>query len=104
MARNIHMNIKQAEARHRCLRLQSSLFERLRLGRRITVQGQSRKIIPETPPLSKITREKWTGGVDQAVEHLFCECEALSSNPIPIKRKNKRAKQKLGLRQCFLLG
>jgi hypothetical protein len=28
----------------------------------------------------KITRPKWTGGVAEVVEHLFCKCEALSSN------------------------
>jgi hypothetical protein len=30
-------------------------------------------------PISKITRAKWTGSVAQAVEHLLCKCEALSS-------------------------
>jgi hypothetical protein len=38
---------------------------------RITVQGQPRKRVQETPPISKITREKWTGGVAQVVEHLL---------------------------------
>jgi hypothetical protein len=32
-------------------------------------------------PISKITREKWTGGVAQAVEYLYCKHKALSSNP-----------------------
>jgi hypothetical protein len=31
--------------------------------------------------ISKIIRAKWTEGVVQAVEHLLCKCEALSSNP-----------------------
>jgi hypothetical protein len=30
------------------------------------------------------------GGVVQATECLLCECEALSSNPSPTKKKNKR--------------
>jgi hypothetical protein len=34
-------------------------------------------------PIFKITRAKWTGGV----EHLLCKCEALSSNPNTIKKK-----------------
>jgi hypothetical protein len=38
-------------------------------------------------PISKITRAKWTGGVVQAVERLFCKSEALSSNPSPTKKK-----------------
>jgi hypothetical protein len=38
------------------------------------------------PPISKITRAKWTGGVAQVVEHLLCECKALSSNSNPTKR------------------
>jgi hypothetical protein len=39
-------------------------------------------------PISKITRAKWTGGVAEAVEHLLCECEALSPTPLsPIKIK-----------------
>jgi hypothetical protein len=38
-------------------------------------------------PISKITRAKWTGGMPQAVEHLLCKCEALSSNPNPTHRK-----------------
>jgi hypothetical protein len=31
-------------------------------------------------PILKITRVKCTGGIDQAVEHLLCKHEALSSN------------------------
>jgi hypothetical protein len=38
-------------------------------------------------PIFKITRVKWTGGVAQVVEHLFCKGEALSSNPSPTKEK-----------------
>jgi hypothetical protein len=40
-------------------------------------------------PISKITRAKWTGGVAQAVEHLFCKCKALSSNPSLTKKSIK---------------
>jgi hypothetical protein len=39
------------------------------------------------PPISKVTRAKWTGGVAQAVERLLCNREALSSNPSPKKKK-----------------
>jgi hypothetical protein len=39
--------------------------------------------------ISKITRAKWTGGVAQAVEHLLCKPEVLSSNSSPRKRKKK---------------
>jgi hypothetical protein len=58
---------------------------------RIIVQGQPRQIVHETP-ISKITRAKWTGGVTQAVQHLPCKHEVLSSNPStdlspPKKRK-----------------
>jgi hypothetical protein len=36
----------------------------------------------------KITKVKWTEGVVQAVQHLLCKHEALSSNPSPtIKKK-----------------
>jgi hypothetical protein len=27
----------------------------------------------ETPPISKIARAKWTGGVAEAAEHLLCK-------------------------------
>jgi hypothetical protein len=40
--------------------------------------------------ISKITGEKWTGGVVQAVECLLCKCEALGSNTSPTKKKNKK--------------
>jgi hypothetical protein len=35
------------------------------------------------------TRAKWTGGVAQAVEHLLCKQEALSSNPSSTKIEKK---------------
>jgi hypothetical protein len=35
-------------------------------------------------PSPKITRAKWTGDVTQAVEHLLCKHEALSSNPVTL--------------------
>jgi hypothetical protein len=44
--------------------------------------------LPQQDPISKITRAKWTGGMVQAVEHLLCKCEALSSNYNP-SPKNK---------------
>jgi hypothetical protein len=53
---------------------------------RLKVPGRPRQIVPETP-ISKTTKAKWTGVVAQAVEHLLCKCEALSSNPSPIKKK-----------------
>jgi hypothetical protein len=34
-------------------------------------------------PISKINREKWTGGVAKAVQCLLCKCKVLSSNPSP---------------------
>jgi hypothetical protein len=40
---------------------------------RIVVQGQPRKILCETPPISRIVRAKWTRGVAQSVEHLLCK-------------------------------
>jgi hypothetical protein len=44
------------------------------------------QIVEETPS-SKITRAKWTAGVAQVAEPLFCKCKALSSNPSPTKKK-----------------
>jgi hypothetical protein len=38
------------------------------------------------PPISLITRAKWTGGVAQAVELLLYQCEALSSNSSPTRK------------------
>jgi hypothetical protein len=43
--------------------------------------------IGQETPIPKITRAKWTGGVTQALEHLPCKHEALSSNPNPIKNQ-----------------
>jgi hypothetical protein len=40
-------------------------------------------------PMSKITTAKWTGGVAQAIKHLFCKRKALSSNPSPTKNANQ---------------
>jgi hypothetical protein len=40
-------------------------------------------------PISKITREKWTRGVDQVKEHLFCKRKALTLNSSPFKKKKK---------------
>jgi hypothetical protein len=52
------------------------------------VQGQPGQTVLETPTC-RITRAKVTGDVAQAVEHLLCRHEALSSNPSPTKKKNK---------------
>jgi hypothetical protein len=49
-------------------------------------------------PISKITREKWTGGVAQAVECLLCKREVLSSNPSLAKKKKK---EKKNLDPCY---
>jgi hypothetical protein len=57
--------------------------------RRTAVQGQPRQIVHETPT-SKITRAKWTGDVTQVVECPLCKLEALSSNPSPTKKKEKK--------------
>jgi hypothetical protein len=45
--------------------------------RRMRVQAQSRQIVLKN---SKVTRAKWTRGVVQAVECLFCKQEALSAS------------------------
>jgi hypothetical protein len=58
-------------------------------------QGQPRQIVHETPPISKLIRAKWTGGVDQAVKHLLCKYEAQSSNSSPIKKERKKKRQKM---------
>jgi hypothetical protein len=60
--------------------------------RRIVAQGQSGKIVQETP-ISKITRAKWSGGVARVVDHLLGKCEALNSNPSPIKTKSQQTKK-----------
>jgi hypothetical protein len=46
------------------------------------------------PPSPKITREKWTGGLAQAIEILLCKCKACSSNSSSIKKKKKKKKRK----------
>jgi putative copper export protein len=39
---------------------------------RISVQGQSRQIVHETPhPQHNITTAKWTGGMAQVAEHML---------------------------------
>jgi hypothetical protein len=53
---------------------------------RITVLGQPREILHQTP-ISKISRAKWAGGVAQVVECLLCKCQALISNFSPKKKK-----------------
>jgi hypothetical protein len=34
-------------------------------------------------PISKLTREKWMGGVAQVLEHLLCKSQDLNSQPLP---------------------
>jgi hypothetical protein len=53
------------------------------------VRSQPGKIVQETP-ISKTTREKWTGGASQDVEYLLCKYEALSSNSSPTRKKKKK--------------
>jgi hypothetical protein len=48
-------------------------------------------------PTSKITRAKWTGGLAQAVQCLFCKCEVLSSNPSLTKTKSKKSTYQLNI-------
>jgi hypothetical protein len=57
--------------------------------RRIVVRGQPGQMVCRTP-ISKITIPKWTEGMAQVVELLFCECRALSSKPGPTKKKKKK--------------
>jgi hypothetical protein len=47
--------------------------------------------------ISKITIEKWAGGVTQVIENLLCKNEALSPNSSPTKKKKER-KKKLGVK------
>jgi hypothetical protein len=56
------------------------------------VQGQPKQIVEERPPppISKITRAKWIGGVAQ-VE--LCRLETLSSTPVPQKEEEKEEEQ-----------
>jgi hypothetical protein len=53
---------------------------------RIIVQGHHRQNNTQDP-ISKTTREKWTGSVAQAIDHLLYKHEALSSSP----RKKKKS-------------
>jgi hypothetical protein len=48
------------------------------------------------PSISKITTAKRIGGVAQAVQHLLCKWEALSSNPSPTppKKIDRLSRQK----------
>jgi hypothetical protein len=59
--------------------------------RRMEVRGQ-----PQPVKFTRLhlQRAKWTGGVTQRVEHLFCKHEALSSNPSSKKKKKDRKKKK----------
>jgi hypothetical protein len=50
------------------------------------VQGQPGHIICEAP-ISKKPEQNGLGRVAQAVEHLLCMCETLSSNSSPTKKK-----------------
>jgi hypothetical protein len=54
---------------------------------KIAVQGQLRQISPQDL-ISKITRAKWTGGMDQAVECLLCKYKAPSSNSKSTPKKS----------------
>jgi hypothetical protein len=51
-------------------------------------------------PISKISRAKWTGGIDQVVEFLLWKCEALSSNPSPTKKKNNQKQNQKQPKRC----
>jgi hypothetical protein len=44
-----------------------------------------------------------TGGVTQAVDHLLCNCEALSSNPCPTKKNGITIEWDLIARQKWML-
>jgi hypothetical protein len=57
--------------------------------RRITFGSHVWQIVGETPS-PKLARAKWTGGVPQVVESLFCKHNALSSNPSPTKKKRRK--------------
>jgi hypothetical protein len=64
--------------------------------RRISIQGQPKQIVLETPS-PKLICAKWTGGVAHAVECLLCKCQALSTNHSPTKKKKKEGgKEKKG--------
>jgi hypothetical protein len=56
---------------------------------RITVEADRANSLQA--PIYKITREKWTGGVTQAMKCLVRKCEALSSkHSLPKKKKKKK--------------
>jgi hypothetical protein len=42
------------------------------------------------PPSSKITKAQWIGGMAQTVQHLLRKGKALSSNPNPTPKTNKK--------------
>jgi hypothetical protein len=54
-------------------------------------------------PISKITRAKWTGSVEQTVERLLCQSKALSSNSNP-KKKLKKKKKRMSKEETGGLG
>jgi hypothetical protein len=56
--------------------------------RRITVQSHSKQIVHKTP-VSKTTRAKWTGGVTQAIEDLFCKHSPEFKSQSHQKKKEK---------------
>jgi hypothetical protein len=56
------------------------------------VQGQPKQIVHETPPISKLTRAKSTGGVPQVVKCLLCKHEA-QFKPVPPKKKKKKKRK-----------
>jgi hypothetical protein len=47
-------------------------------------------------PISKITREKWTGGVAHVVGCLLLNHKVMHSNPSPTKKKKKKKKKSMG--------
>jgi hypothetical protein len=53
---------------------------------RIQVQELPRQTVHKTPS------PKWTGGVAQAVQRLYCKCEAPSSDSSLTKKTNKEEK------------
>jgi hypothetical protein len=56
---------------------------------RLLCQYEALSSNPSSPPLKKVTRVKWTGGVAQVVEHLLCKLEALISNPSLTEKKKQ---------------
>jgi hypothetical protein len=53
-------------------------------------------------PISKITRDKWTGGVARVVQCLLFKNEFLSSNPNSTKKK-KVLRGEYYIRSCKLI-